>query len=244
MLKAYPDAQAVAQAGVEEVYRVLRSVPAAHFGRPTAKKLVLAAQTSISSGRALTGRASSLRILCDQLEHTQANLNRLEGSELRKNLSNRKVDKCGTVCSYSHVPRYRRSWGIGAVFAGMQRPTLPITLSRGKETGPILRVSGTVQLSFLKTVPHLSTLRLQARYLNAGPMSEQQEQPVAPSMPQYISMDDAARELNVNRSTVYYYLEQLEIKPTKFPLDRRAYIALVDLERIKAAKKSAAEGRH
>ncbi len=75
-------------------------------------------------------------------------------------------------------------------------------------------------------------------------MSEQQEQPVAPSMPQYISMDDAARELNVNRSTVYYYLEQLEIKPTKFPLDRRAYIALVDLERIKAAKKSAAEGRH
>ena len=79
VLKAYPDAQAVAQAGVEEVYRVLRSVPAAHFGRPTAKKLVLAAQTSISSGRALTGRASSLRILCDQLEHTQANLNRLEG---------------------------------------------------------------------------------------------------------------------------------------------------------------------
>ena len=79
VLKAYPDAQAVAQAGVEEVYRVLRSVPAAHFGRPTAKKLVLAAQTSISSGRALTGRGSHLRILCDQLEHTQANLNRLEG---------------------------------------------------------------------------------------------------------------------------------------------------------------------
>ncbi len=75
-------------------------------------------------------------------------------------------------------------------------------------------------------------------------MSEQKEQPAATSAPQYISMDDAARELNVNRSTVYYYLEQLEIKPAKFPLDRRAYIALADLERIKAAKKSAAEGRH
>ncbi len=31
-----------------------------------------------SSGRVLSGRASSLRILCDQLEHTQANLRRLE----------------------------------------------------------------------------------------------------------------------------------------------------------------------
>ncbi len=78
VLKAYPDAQAVAQAGVEAVYQVLRAVPAAHFGRPTAKKLVAAAQVSSSSGRAVSGRASSLRILCDQLEHTQANLKRLE----------------------------------------------------------------------------------------------------------------------------------------------------------------------
>ncbi len=78
VLKAYPDARAVAQAGVEAVYQVLRAVPAAHFGRPTAKKLVAAAQVSSSSGRAVSGRASSLRILCDQLEHTQANLKRLE----------------------------------------------------------------------------------------------------------------------------------------------------------------------
>jgi len=66
---AYPHAQAVAQAGVEAVSQVLRAVPAAHFGRPTAKRLVAAAQASSSSGRALSGRASSLRILCDQLEH-------------------------------------------------------------------------------------------------------------------------------------------------------------------------------
>jgi transposase len=78
VLKAYPHAQAVAQAGVEAVYQVLRAGPAAHFGRPTAKKLVAAAQASTSSGRALNGRASSMRILCDQLEHTQANLTRLE----------------------------------------------------------------------------------------------------------------------------------------------------------------------
>jgi transposase len=36
------------------------------------------AQGSGSLGRVLNGRASSLRILCDQLEHTQANLRRLE----------------------------------------------------------------------------------------------------------------------------------------------------------------------
>src|SRR6266496_3253060 len=49
VLKAYPHAQAVAEAGVEAVYQVLRAVPAAHFGRPTAKKLVVAAQASLGS---------------------------------------------------------------------------------------------------------------------------------------------------------------------------------------------------
>jgi transposase len=68
----YPHAQAVAKAGVEPVYQVLRGVPSAHFGRPTAKKLVLAAQASSSSSRVLSGRESLLCILCDQLEHTQA----------------------------------------------------------------------------------------------------------------------------------------------------------------------------
>lgn len=78
VLKVYPDAQAVAQAGVEAVYQILRSVPNPHYGRPTAKKLVAVAQVSGSSGRALSGRSTSLRVLCDQLEHTQANLQRLE----------------------------------------------------------------------------------------------------------------------------------------------------------------------
>lgn len=78
VLKAYPHAQAMAQAGVEAVYQVLQAVPVTHFGHPTAEKLVKLAQGSCSSGRVLHGRASSLRILCDQLEHTQANLKRLE----------------------------------------------------------------------------------------------------------------------------------------------------------------------
>jgi AraC-like DNA-binding protein len=64
------------------------------------------------------------------------------------------------------------------------------------------------------------------------------------SQPRFISMDAAARELHVTRSTLYYYFAQFNISPKKFPLDRRSYIAREDLERIKAAKKSAAEGWH
>lgn len=78
VLKAYPSAQAVAQAGVKAVSQVLKSVPVAHFGRPTAEKLVAVARTSVRSDRAVSGRESNLRILCDQLEHTQVNLSRLE----------------------------------------------------------------------------------------------------------------------------------------------------------------------
>ncbi|WP_040447579.1 hypothetical protein [Ktedonobacter racemifer] len=41
------------------------------------KKLVAFAKQSGSSGRAIVGRSVSLRVLCDQLEYTQANLARL-----------------------------------------------------------------------------------------------------------------------------------------------------------------------
>ena len=78
VLKPFPSAQAIAQAGVQAIAQVLKALPAAHFGRPTAEKLVSAAQMSVSSNRAVNGRASNLRILCNQLEHTQANLTQLE----------------------------------------------------------------------------------------------------------------------------------------------------------------------
>jgi hypothetical protein len=77
VLKAFPSAQALLEAGVEALFQVLRAQPGAHYGRPTAKKLVALANQSVSSGRARAGRSTSLRILCDQLEHTQANLARL-----------------------------------------------------------------------------------------------------------------------------------------------------------------------
>src|SRR6266487_2428870 len=77
VLKAFPSAQAVVEAGVEPIVVLLHQMPA-HFGRPTAQKLVAFARKSAGSGRAVAGRSMSLRILCDQLEHTQANLARLE----------------------------------------------------------------------------------------------------------------------------------------------------------------------
>jgi transposase len=78
VLKAYPHAQAVVQAGVEPIYQLLRAQTPPHYGRPTAKKLLTLAQQSASSGRALAGRAMSLQVLCDQLEHTRVNVARLE----------------------------------------------------------------------------------------------------------------------------------------------------------------------
>ena len=77
VLKAFPSAQALTEAGVEPLLQLLRAQPSAHYGRPTAKKLVALAKQSVSSGRAIVGRSVSLRVLCDQLEHTQANLARL-----------------------------------------------------------------------------------------------------------------------------------------------------------------------
>ncbi|MFL5704696.1 MAG: transposase, partial [Ktedonobacteraceae bacterium] len=66
VLKAFPSAQALVEAGVEPLYQVLRAQPVAHYGRPTAEKLVALAKQSVSSGRARAGRSTSLRILCDQ----------------------------------------------------------------------------------------------------------------------------------------------------------------------------------
>lgn len=63
---------------MESISHLLRTQTPGHFGRPTARKLVELAQSSVSSNRALSGRSTSLRILCDQLEHTQANLARLQ----------------------------------------------------------------------------------------------------------------------------------------------------------------------
>jgi transposase len=87
LLKAYPSAQAMAQAGEAALYALLRAHKHAHYGHPTAKKLLTLASTSVSSGRAQTGRSVSLRILCEQLEQTQKHLERLQ-AELEQLIAN------------------------------------------------------------------------------------------------------------------------------------------------------------
>jgi len=60
-------------------------------------------------------------------------------------------------------------------------------------------------------------------------LSEQQQE--------YVSIEEAATELGVGRTNVYYYARMIpntELK--KFPLDRRTYISRSDVERIRAAK--------
>ena len=78
VLKAYPSAHALAQAGEKALYALLHAQHHAHYGHPTAKKLLSLASTSVSSGRAEAGRSVSLRIVCEQLEQTQKNLDRLQ----------------------------------------------------------------------------------------------------------------------------------------------------------------------
>jgi transposase len=78
VLKRYPSAQAIAQTEVETLSTFLRELAPRHYGRSTAQELVGLAKASISSGVAVPARSSSLRILCDQLDHTQRNLEQLQ----------------------------------------------------------------------------------------------------------------------------------------------------------------------
>jgi transposase len=78
LLKLYPSAQAFVAAGVEPIATKLHELAPRTYGLHTAQQLVSLAHHSVSSGVALSARSTSLKILCDQLEHTQANLIGLE----------------------------------------------------------------------------------------------------------------------------------------------------------------------
>lgn len=59
----------------------------------------------------------------------------------------------------------------------------------------------------------------------------------------YITLEDAAIQLEVTRATLYYYLRTLSIPKHKFPLDRRAYMTVADFERIRSLKEEARQRR-
>jgi transposase len=87
ILKTYPSARAVAQATEGALYALLHAQKHAHYGYPTAKKLLSLASTSGSHGQAEAARSVSLRILCEQLEQTLKQLERLQ-AELEHLLAN------------------------------------------------------------------------------------------------------------------------------------------------------------
>ena len=78
VLKAYPSAQAMREADPKALNQILRKQCPGQYGQQTAETLVRLAQVAVSSGQATQARQSSMRILCDQLEHTQSNLKLLQ----------------------------------------------------------------------------------------------------------------------------------------------------------------------
>src|SRR5712692_794630 len=77
-LNATEAAQVLAATGVETLAALLHELAPRNYGRKTAQLLVELAQHSTSSGVATAARSRSLKVLCDQLEHTQKNLAQLE----------------------------------------------------------------------------------------------------------------------------------------------------------------------
>jgi DNA invertase Pin-like site-specific DNA recombinase len=53
-----------------------------------------------------------------------------------------------------------------------------------------------------------------------------------------VTIDDAALDLKISRTTLYNYLNFLGIQRHKFPFDRRTYILKPDLERIREFMKA------
>ncbi len=78
VLKTYPSAQAMREADPKALSQLLHKECPGHYGRSTAETLIRLAEGSVSSGQATQARQNSLRILCDQLEHTQSNLKLLQ----------------------------------------------------------------------------------------------------------------------------------------------------------------------
>ena len=53
---------------------------------------------------------------------------------------------------------------------------------------------------------------------------------------QYVTQEEATKQLGVTRSTLYYYMKTLGIEGKKFPLDRHVYLLKADFEKIQEAK--------
>lgn len=57
----------------------------------------------------------------------------------------------------------------------------------------------------------------------------------------WISVRAASTKLGVSRPMMYYYIDRLHIQKKRFPLDRKVYIPLADVERIRQEKQAATQ---
>jgi transposase len=80
----------------------LHELAPCNYGRSTAEQLVQLAQHSVSRGIAVAARSTSLQILCDQLEHTQANLAQLENEIDQLLDTDAGVKGLGSVPEFGH----------------------------------------------------------------------------------------------------------------------------------------------
>lgn len=48
-----------------------------------------------------------------------------------------------------------------------------------------------------------------------------------------LTIEQAAKEIQSSKATLYNYMNILGIQRYKFPLDRRTYVSKIDVERIK-----------
>lgn len=55
---------------------------------------------------------------------------------------------------------------------------------------------------------------------------------------EYMNLEEAAEYAGLKRATIYNYLNDLGIKPTKFGRDRRAYLSLDEAKRLREYKQT------
>ncbi len=56
---------------------------------------------------------------------------------------------------------------------------------------------------------------------------------------EYMTLDEVAKGLAVNRATLYYYIKKLSLEKQRFPLDKHVYLLTEDFNRIKSLKEAA-----
>lgn len=55
---------------------------------------------------------------------------------------------------------------------------------------------------------------------------------------EWISLEEAAQQMGIKRSTIYYYLKDLGIQGQRFGRDRKRYISVAEVAKLKDYKEN------